>query len=246
MNEEIKKLKKEFEKIRNIPLSKSLRKGSTGIGYTFETLLGKKEDQSYFPDFNGIELKTKLGYTKAPLTLFNLTPLKDNELSIPFILNNYGYPINNNKEYKKFSANVYNKRNEVAANKYLFKTKIDYKNNKLQLIISDRSFNIINKDIYWNLNELEKRLTTKLNYLAYIIGYPYKIKDEIYYKYTNLYIYKLKDFKTFLKLIEQDIVHITFNIDVFDKEYRHGQIHDHGTAFKIDTDKITELFTKIS
>ena len=34
MKEDIKKLKKEFRKIKNMGLVKSLRKGSTGVGYT--------------------------------------------------------------------------------------------------------------------------------------------------------------------------------------------------------------------
>lgn len=76
MNTHIIELKKQFLKIKNNTNHKSLRTGNTGIGYTFENLIDKKEDNLSIPDYNGIEVKTKLGYSKSPLTLFTLTPKK--------------------------------------------------------------------------------------------------------------------------------------------------------------------------
>ena len=241
MNNNIQELKKEFNKIKNIPLNKSLRIGPTGLGYTFESLLNKKEDNLYFPDFKGIEIKTKLGYTKSSLTLFTLTPTKENDRSIKYILENFGYPDKNKKEFKTFKGDVYYKQNNIIANKFIFKTKIDIKNNKLKLIILDTELNIINDEIYWNLQEIKERLYAKLNYLAYIKGYPYKINNQTYYKYTNLEIYKAKDFNNFLELLKKDIIYITFNISVFTNN-RYGQIHDRGTAFKLKNNHLLELF----
>ena len=70
----IKELIQKFDEIKKGGLYKSQRCGSTGIGYTFEKLLGKEEDYSYAPDYKGIEIKTKLGYSKCPVTLFSLVP----------------------------------------------------------------------------------------------------------------------------------------------------------------------------
>ena len=44
MFDEFEEFKKIFEKVKNKGWIKSLRKGDTGIGYTFETLIGKKEE----------------------------------------------------------------------------------------------------------------------------------------------------------------------------------------------------------
>lgn len=76
-------------------LIESKRTGTTGIGYTFETLLGKKEDKNFTTDFMGIEINAKLGYSKSPLTLFNLTPYMNNNSSIQYIIDNFGYNIAN-------------------------------------------------------------------------------------------------------------------------------------------------------
>ena len=245
MNNNIKKLKYEFQKIKNIPLNKSLRIGPTGLGYTFETLIDKKEDNNYLPDFEGIEIKTKLGYTKSSTSLFCLTPKKDNDMAIKYILNKYGYPSKNNKDFKSFKGDVYFKHNNIIANRYIFKTKIDYISKKIFLVVLDKSLNVLDDTIYWSFEKLNNRLCTKLKYLALIKGYPYIVKGIKYYKYTNLNIYKLKGFETILELLKQDYIYITFNIGIFDKEYRYGEIHDRGTAFKLKNDCIDKLFDEI-
>ena len=43
--ENIIKLNNEFKRIKNIGLVKSMRKGPTGIGYTFETLINDNKQQ---------------------------------------------------------------------------------------------------------------------------------------------------------------------------------------------------------
>lgn len=244
MQENIKKLKYLFMKIRNMELTESLRTGTTGLGFTFETLIGKTEDSDFLPDFNGIEIKTKLGYTKSPITLFTLVPHKHDESSIKYILNNFGYP-DKSKEFKCFRGDVFYNFNNIIANKYIFKTAVDEKEDKLKLIIYDKNFNMINDAIYWDLEELRTRLFIKLNYLAIIKGYPYRRGGKVFYKYTTLSVYKLKGFEAFLKLLKQDKIYIVFNIGMHKSANRFGQICDRGTAFRIRLDSINELFDKI-
>lgn len=247
MEENIKLLKRKFEEIKKLELTKALRKGTTGIGYTFETLLGKKEDNSYLPDFNGIEIKTKLGYSSSPLTLFCMVPKKSNDYCIKHILNTYGYP---DKEalkhgFKRFKGNVYCKQNNIIACKYIFKLKIDKVNKKLRLFILDRYFNVIKDDIFWDFEDLEQRLFSKLSYLAIIKGLPYKRNNNTFYKYISLDIYKLKSFDIFLKLIEKDKIFVVFNIDMIKNEKQFGKINDRGTAFRINIRDIEQLFEKV-
>ena len=47
-----------FKQIKEKGWIQSKRKGPTGIGYTFEELLGKQEDNMPIADFQGIEIKT--------------------------------------------------------------------------------------------------------------------------------------------------------------------------------------------
>ena len=48
-------LKKEFDRIKKLNYIKSLRKGSTGVGYTFETLINKKVKLSVFQFMHSLQ-----------------------------------------------------------------------------------------------------------------------------------------------------------------------------------------------
>lgn len=242
MEKEINLLKEKFKEIKKQEFCESLRNGTTGIGYTFETLLGKKEDRSYKADFNGIEIKVKLGYSKYPFTLFTLAP-KGYDYTIKHILDVYGYPDKDIKEFKVFRANAYHNKNFIAANRYLLKLKVNYELERLQLIILDKFLNILDDSIYWDFDELKNRLFTKLKYLAFVKAYPYRINGETYYKYTNLTIYQLKSFEKFLYLIEKDLIGVCFNIGTCKTNKNYGNIEDRGTAFKLNQENINELFS---
>ena len=60
-----------FLRIKQLGWIKSMRKGPTGVGYTFEELLNKKEDHLPLPDYKGIEIKTNMELGKE-ITIKNL------------------------------------------------------------------------------------------------------------------------------------------------------------------------------
>ena len=75
MQDSIDLLKSKFFSIRNMGWIKSMRNGPTGVGYTFESLLGKCEDSLACPDFYGIEVKTHRKNSKSNINLFNCNPI---------------------------------------------------------------------------------------------------------------------------------------------------------------------------
>ncbi len=87
-----------------------------------------------------------------------------------------------------------------------------------------------------NFFEIKRILET---YSKFSYGYKY-------YKYKDYTIYKLKDFDTFIDLIESGDISINFCIDYFQNGKRAGDVHDHGTSFHIKCRSINKLFDKIS
>ena len=232
----IKELKEKFYNIKREQFHKSLRYGPTGIGYTFETLIGKKEDSNFEPDFKGIEIKTKIGYSKSPLTLFSLTGISSKRSTIyKYIVKYFGYYRKDKYNYKSFSHEIYANSFKEIKYSFLWRLKVDYQEEKIKLLIMNRDFQIVEDDIYWSFDEIKKRLYTKLNYLAIIKGYPYIINKEKYYKYVSLKIYKLKNFECFIELFEKGIIFISFNIN---KDTRNIE-------FRINIDQIEKLFNRI-
>lgn len=238
MKENFNILRKKFIYIKNLGLIKSLRNGPTGLGYTFETLLDKKEDSFSLPDFNGIEIKTKLGYSKSPMTLFNLVPKRKNESAIKYILDNYSWK-NKTNNTSIFSSELYSTQ-YVSKNNFNFKIFVNYIETKI--VIKSYKNNMFYENVcYWDFRDLERTLKRKLTYLAIIFGYPYKKYGVLHYKYLKMNTYKLKGFFEFLKLIENDKIIIKFYV----KRNLDQKIENHGISFRINNDHIEELFTKL-
>ena len=245
MDQNINDLIEKFNIIKHQGLHKSLRNGNTGIGYTFESLLGKMEDASFAPDYKGIEIKTKLGYSKCPVTLFSLVPKSSYDKTINQMVEMYGYPDKDYKQYKVLRANANAFQRVPVQNRYIFRLYIDRKEKRLKLLIFNKMNDLINDNIYWDFYDLKERLYTKLSYLALVIGYPYKRDGQIYYKYLTISIYKLKDFSTFVDLIEKGEIDVVFNIGIYKGGDKLGEIYDHGTAFKLSTASLQKLFNII-
>ncbi len=66
----LEEFRKRFNEIRDMGFVQSLRKGSTGVGYTFEELLGIEENNIALPDIENVEIKTHRENTNSMLTLF--------------------------------------------------------------------------------------------------------------------------------------------------------------------------------
>jgi len=236
-------LKNVFNKIKYKKI-KSIREDYSGMGYTFESLINKKIDSSFLPDFNGIEIKTKYKKSDSDLKLFNYSPKRDDGMAqARYFINNYGYLTKKNRI--KFMRNIfYNELTELNHG-HFFKLILDRENNKLIISIINYNLKIIDNSTYWNLDELKERLYTKLSYLAFIRGYIFTIDNIRYNRYTDISFYKLKDFDTFIELIKQGKIYLNFEAYQLLNTNCTKTIFDKGVAFKIKLNSIDELFDKI-
>lgn len=244
MKDDIKLLTKNFKRIKSAGLIKSMRSGPTGVGYTFETLLNKKEDQECKPDFNSIELKCKIAYSKSSLCLFNCIPMRHNESAVKYIFENYAnYRYGNKDSYKLFERKVFSNYTIKRFNKS-FKLKVDYYSAEI-IMKAYENGEYIEDVCSWDFRVLERKLKKKLRLLAIVQAYPYKIDEKTYYKYVKMDLYKLLGFFEFLQLIENDKIHISFYMKETISSNGDLLIEDHGVAFKIKMNYIEELFYKI-
>lgn len=62
--------RRRFKEIRDMGFVKSTRRGPTGVGHTFETLLGLKEDNIAMPDLGEVEVKARRAGSGSMVTLF--------------------------------------------------------------------------------------------------------------------------------------------------------------------------------
>lgn len=244
LKNDIELLKQEFKRIKDMGLVKSLRKGTSGLGYTFETLLGKEEDKECKPDFGSIELKCKLGYTKSPITLFNCAPMRNGESATRYIFEKYSYHCNGDVNAKMiFSRSVFADFSKEFYG-HEFKLKVDYYQTRviMQVFSNGEYFEDV---CYWDFDVLEHKLKQKLQTLAIVEGYPYTYDKVLYYKYFRMRIYKLRGFFEFLKLIENGKIMITFYIKDSINILGNPNLDTHGIAFRIRKENIPKLFYEI-
>lgn len=245
ITEDVIALKQEFEKIRKRGYVKSTRSGFTGIGKTFEDLIGKPEDTLEAPDFRGIEIKTKRGYSKGYTTLFCATPQGKGEFETKRISNTYGYPDKVLKNKKVLANSVQANYPTLIAERFSFRLQINYEEQKIYLVIKDRNGKLLENEAYWDFSILKEKLERKMKVLAFIKAWTKHIDGVDYYKYYDIQFYQLKGFEEFLKLIEQGIIRITFKIGVVRQGERMGEVHDRGTGFEIEEANLQKLFNLI-
>lgn len=242
MKSEIERLKEEFEQIKNRGwiLEKTKGKGSCGI--LFEELLNKMEDNFPVPDYHNIEIKTMNDNTKTNLHLFCLTPDGDYLFPIKRVLKEIGYPCGDRRMFHAiFNTNDYTKLMFGRKGKIV----VNYKEDKVELIVYNHLNENINIGISWSFDYLKKRLEMKLQYLAFVRVASCIINGKGYYRYHTISFYKLKSFDEFIRLIDQGIIDISFKIDTYNSGKRIGEVHDHGTDFSIKVSDINLLYDLI-
>lgn len=239
-------LLRKFKEIQKIGIIESLRDGYESIGYTFEKMLGKDEDWSYMPDFLGIEIKTKMANTRNAISLFSMSPKKDNcTYAIKWLVDNFGYISKKNNNIKLFKEDIDAKEWVKIYNNYRIKLKLCKNENRIKLIICDAQNNLTDDSIYWNLSDLKERMEKKLKYLAFITANCYINNRKKYFLYNNIKFYKLKNFNYFIDSIETGKIKVRINVDISHSTKYMGKLHDHGATFRIKKELIEEIFERI-
>lgn len=238
--EEIELLKLELYKIQCKNWIPSKGKGTAAAGITLEKLLHKEEDHDILPDYHGIEIKTKIEGSEPFIGLFSMA-FDNKPLEIRRLLKIGGYPDKTHPEFKVFQIAVWGNYQKHVG-KLRYQLMVDYSCKVVRLFIIDHFFGVVEKDMSWSFEQLQSRLEHKLSYLAFVPVKKWKVNDTFYFRYMNPSFYQLRNFDTFLKLIEQGFIRVTFRISYFKTEEKFGEIHDRGTTFEIREEDIPKLF----
>lgn len=238
-------LNEKFKKIEKMGWIKGNRKNRGSVGIIFEELLGNTFNNFQLPDYQGIEIKTKSSRKEKYITLFSATP--DSFLyEIKRIVDTYGYPDTQFPQFNIFNTDINTfKYNKVKSN-FFVKLGVDDNDKNIILNIYDQKCNLIDSDSKWSFELLQEKLERKLKYLAFIKVEKKFSHNELYFKYSAIEFYKLKDFETFMSLIKKGIIRIVFRIGIYKNEKKFGQIYDHGSAFCIKVENLEMLFQKVN
>lgn len=244
MKDNIENLKKEMERIKKMSWIPCDYRNFGAAGIKLEKLLNRNPDNFEIPDYDGIEIKTKKSTIRDDITLFCATP--DSYLfEIKRIYELYAYPDINNKQEKVLNCKIYCGKLTYIYNDKLFSIKVDRKKEVIKLLVYDRSLNVIDSMTSWSFDMIKEKLERKLSYLCLVKMDKSFWQNQLYIRYTKDTYYKLRDFDTFIDLVENGTICILFRIGVFKTGKRKGQMHDHGTGFCINMNQLELLFEKL-
>lgn len=207
--------------------------GSGGI--TFEKEIGIITNNFEIPDYNGIEIKTKISSKEYHINLFCSSP--DSFLfETKRIFETYG-------ENKSFNISVYSHRKIYYKGKY-YQLNIDDANKKIILMIYDNNKNLIDNKTSWSYQIIKEKINRKIKNLFIVYGERKYQNRQIYFKYNKYNYYEFKGFDAFISELKKGNVRVSFSIGTFKSGKRKGQMYDHGTSFNISRKNLEKIYYK--
>lgn len=242
MNSDILALKEKLDKIKNLGWIECKNKNKSVTGKTLENLLEINPDNFEIPDYNTIEIKSKVSKRENYIDLFCATP-DSYVLETKRLYDKYGYIDSNN--YKILNFVLYGEFLKPINNEYSAKLRIDYKNKKVIMEVYNKNNELIDNLSSWSFELLEEKLCRKLNYVCLVEGDKKFSHNVLYVRYDKYKFYKLKKFSNFIRLLKRGQIRISFTLGVYKSGSKSGKMHDHGTQFSIRKENVKLLFDKI-
>lgn len=210
-----------FDEVRNRGWVDSLREGDTGIGYTFETLIGVKENNDQKADFRGIEIKckgTKEGFASnsTKINLFQAGPswtVKANSKELIRIL---GKPGEDGLHTCYSQVTVTPNNLGLLLDVLSAQSKIDLRKN-------------MNALGYWSFAQLAGRLAEKHSRTVFVKADVRKSKTATRYAYQELVYCDKPSIERFVELVEKRNIVFEFTMS----EKANGTVRNHGYPWRL-------------
>lgn len=235
----------EFKRIEKLGFIKSKRSHNTGIGKTFEELLGMDERSKSNPCFNDVEIKSKREFTQAYVTLFTKSPTHPKKANT-ILRDYYGDPYKDCPSLKRINTSLFNGRYNNFCNKYGFTLLNNIEENRIYIHVKDLiSEQIIDDTIYWTYDDLKKCLTKKLKTLFFVSAESKIESNYEFFHYNKAELYLNPCIDKLIKLIDDGKVMIDIRIGSYRSGVKEGKIHDHGTAFRMKLQDLSQLYEEV-
>lgn len=210
-----------FDEVKERGWIDTMRDGDTGIGYTFETLLGIKENNDQTADFNGIEIKCK-GVKEGDRTasgkinLFQAGPTWLVKSTAKERIRMLG---------KSGENGLYACHSQVTttANNLGLLLQVLSANNKIDLRKNEGAL------AYWSFGRLEGRLAEKHSRAAFVKARARQIRSKTQYSYEELVYCEKPSIQRFVDLVSRRNIVFEFIMS----EEPDGKVRNHGYPWRL-------------
>lgn len=221
----LEKFKQKFQNLKEQGFVKSLRKGPTGVGFTFETLLGLKENNLTLPDIDDIEIKAHRDNSKSMITLFTF--------------NNKAWQINPLDAIRKYGSQDDNGRLGMY-----YTMSLTPNSAGLFLSVNDTEISVQHTSgevvAIWQLSELATRFIEKIPALLFVSAHTEEKNGNEYFHYYRAQLMRETSAELLSELFKTG--NLLVDLRLHDQGTR---ARNHGTGFRVFEDKLSLLFKRI-
>ena len=219
-----------FDQIHSMGWVNSLRTGSTGIGYTFEALMGIKENNDRRADYNGIEIKCKQIKrisTSGKINLFQQAPKWENNEKSINLLRRIG-KLNDDGLY------TCNSQITTSANNLQLMLRTNAEEHKIELLKA------LERLGHWPYGLLENRLQEKHSRSVFVKADVKNLPKGQKYLYNEVLYCERPSIEKFVSLVEAR--QLVFELIMH--ELDGGRVRNHGYPWRlVNEDFLSDLFS---
>lgn len=225
----LKEIVEKLQAIRDMGYVKALRKGNTGIGYTFESIIGLNETNIPIPDIGGrVEIKTTRKDSSSLVTLFTFNrgvwTRRQKE-----IIEQFGYEDKEGRKALKATI-FFNKPNSLG----LF-IKIDESKNVIRLLSPNNELLA-----EWDIYVVVGVFASKLSRLLFVIADRQTVKGQEQFHFNEAYLLTEPNPRNFLKAFKNSLVGIDLRMHITEND----TVRNRGTGFRMREKDMLELYGK--
>ncbi len=238
-----KSFKKDFQIIKEKGWIESHRQHDTGIGKTFEDLIGVIENNNLLADYKDVlEIKSTRELGKGMITLFTKSPSHPPKVN-SHLRKNYGAPDTNANNLKTLHTTFSALKFNTFANKFGFKLEVDDKSEKIFLLVKNlQSDKVIDKEIYYTFSDLKKIIENKCKHIAYINAETKEESGKELFHFKKAVLLIGLTFEKFIKLVKEGVILYDIRIGVYRSGKNKGKTHDHGSGFRFQKHNLNKVF----
>lgn len=221
---------KKLKEIKNLGFVGTQRKGDTGVGHTFEKLMGLRESNVAVPDLGGrVEVKATRRESKSFITLFTFNKGVW-EIEQRKLVERYGYIDSHGRQALKNTL-FYHKPISQGLS-----IKIDEKNNVI-LIVDDQGRIIGRYDVY----EVVSKFLSKLPRVLLCIADTKTIEGKEYFHFNEAYLLSDTNARKFIEAFKGGLVGIDLRMHIKES----GGVRNRGTGFRVRESDMKSLYTNV-
>jgi hypothetical protein len=234
----------EFHRIKEMGFVRAHRSHNTGIGKTFEDLLGVDENNHKNPDFEGFEVKSQRYLTGSKITLFTKSPTHPPGVNT-LLRDSYGTPDARFPEMKVLHTSCFSNKFNRHSSGYGFKLSLNRTDARLELMVQQlQSGRLMPETVYWSFDDLATSVLSKLGSLFVVYAETKKVRNKEHFHFVRATVFLDFQFVAFLNLIESGAVMFDIRIGAYKTKNRKsfGKPHDHGSGFRVNRTLLPALY----